>query len=109
VQAIHDHEVLIIQGKAGLSKTSTYSFNLIPYLSIHFFTAQLTQYLYGEMQSQDAENKIQKRMMILCRKPRHIAAVSAAKRVVEQRNVKLADRVWLFNKFRKLFTRSNNN
>jgi len=45
------------------------------------------------MQSQDAENKIQKRMMILCRKPRHITTVSAAKRVVEQRNVKLADQV----------------
>jgi len=45
------------------------------------------------MQFQDAENKIQKRMMILCRKPCRITAVSAAKRVVEQRNVKLADQV----------------
>jgi DNA helicase IV len=34
MQAIHDYQVLIIQGGAGSGKTSTYSFNLIQYLSI---------------------------------------------------------------------------
>jgi pre-mRNA-splicing factor ATP-dependent RNA helicase DHX16 len=95
MNAIRDHQVLIIEGETGSGKTT-----------------QLTQYLYeegyceadieeGEEEEDDdneinlpgAKKKTKKKMMIGCTQPRRVAAMSVAARVAEEMNVKLGREV----------------
>ncbi|CAF0919413.1 unnamed protein product [Rotaria sordida] len=104
MNAIRDHQVLIIEGETGSGKTT-----------------QLTQYLYEEGYCEpDTENveeeeeeeeeedyddddniklpngkkkKEKKMMMIGCTQPRRVAAMSVAARVAEEMNVKLGREV----------------
>lgn len=66
VQACMDNNMLIIIGETGSGKTT-----------------QITQYLY--------EAGFHKRGKIGCTQPRRVAAMSVAKRVCEEMNVKLGD------------------
>ncbi|VDO62355.1 unnamed protein product, partial [Onchocerca flexuosa] len=65
IQAVHDHQVLIIEGETGSGKTT-----------------QLPQYLY---ESGFCANK----MKVGCTQPRRVAAMSVATRVAEEMGVKL--------------------
>ncbi|VBB30867.1 unnamed protein product [Acanthocheilonema viteae] len=65
VQAVHDHQVLIIEGETGSGKTT-----------------QLPQYLY---EAGFCVNK----MKVGCTQPRRVAAMSVATRVAEEMGVKL--------------------
>ncbi|CAF4952546.1 unnamed protein product [Rotaria sp. Silwood1] len=95
INAIRDHQVLIIEGETGSGKTT-----------------QLTQYLYEEgyceADTEDEEDeddddknikllngkkKDKKKMMIGCTQPRRVAAMSVAARVAEEMNVKLGREV----------------
>ncbi|CAF4599828.1 unnamed protein product [Rotaria sp. Silwood1] len=95
INAIRDHQVLIIEGETGSGKTT-----------------QLTQYLYEEgyceadTEDEDDEDdddknikllngkkKDKKKMMIGCTQPRRVAAMSVAARVAEEMNVKLGREV----------------
>jgi pre-mRNA-splicing factor ATP-dependent RNA helicase DHX16 len=95
MNAIRDHQVLIIEGETGSGKTT-----------------QLTQYLCeegyceadieeGEEEDDDdnqinlpgAKKKTKKKMMIGCTQPRRVAAMSVAARVAEEMNVKLGREV----------------
>jgi len=91
MNAIRDHQVLIIEGETGSGKTT-----------------QLTQYLYEEgyceadIEEDEDDNEIdlpgvkkktKKKMMIGCTQPRRVAAMSVAARVAEEMNVKLGREV----------------
>ncbi|CAF1244026.1 unnamed protein product [Adineta steineri] len=96
INAIREHQVLIIEGETGSGKTT-----------------QLTQYLYeegfceadieeGDEDEDDDDNEInlpgvkkktKKKMMIGCTQPRRVAAMSVAARVAEEMNVKLGREV----------------
>uniref|UniRef100_A0AAF5PX96 RNA helicase n=1 Tax=Wuchereria bancrofti TaxID=6293 RepID=A0AAF5PX96_WUCBA len=65
IQAVHDHQVLIIEGETGSGKTT-----------------QLPQYLY---EAGFCVNK----MKVGCTQPRRVAAMSVATRVAEEMGVKL--------------------
>ncbi|VDK59535.1 unnamed protein product, partial [Gongylonema pulchrum] len=65
IQAVHDHQVLIIEGETGSGKTT-----------------QLPQYLY---EAGFCTNK----MKVGCTQPRRVAAMSVAARVAEEMGVKL--------------------
>ncbi|XP_022085325.1 putative pre-mRNA-splicing factor ATP-dependent RNA helicase DHX16 [Acanthaster planci] len=69
LQAIHDHQVLIIEGETGSGKTT-----------------QIPQYLY-EAGYTKGEKKIG------CTQPRRVAAMSVASRVAEEMNFKLGNEV----------------
>ena len=68
VQACIDNNILIIIGETGSGKTT-----------------QITQYLHSA--------GFAKRGKIGCTQPRRVAAMSVAKRVCEEMNVKLGDEV----------------
>jgi pre-mRNA-splicing factor ATP-dependent RNA helicase DHX16 len=115
MNAIRDHQVLIIEGETGSGKTSKNFNNYFMFILIYFFLlAQLTQYLYeegyceadieeGEEQEEEdddddiklpgAKKKTKKKMMIGCTQPRRVAAMSVAARVAEEMNVKLGREV----------------
>ena len=95
MNAIREHQVLIIEGETGSGKTT-----------------QLTQYLYeegfceaevDEDEDDEDDNEIDlpgvkkkpktKKMMIGCTQPRRVAAMSVAARVAEEMNVKLGREV----------------
>ena len=95
MNAIREHQVLIIEGETGSGKTT-----------------QLTQYLYeegfceaevDEDEDDEDDNEIDlpgvkkkpktKKMMICCTQPRRVAAMSVAARVAEEMNVKLGREV----------------
>ncbi|KAH3672688.1 hypothetical protein WICPIJ_010011 [Wickerhamomyces pijperi] len=69
IQAINDHQVLIIVGETGSGKTT-----------------QLPQYLYESGYSS-------KGLQIACTQPRRVAATSVATRVAEEMGVKLGEEV----------------
>ena len=92
INAIREHQVLIIEGETGSGKTT-----------------QLTQYLYeegfceadtdeeddndDEVDLPGMKKKTKKKMMIGCTQPRRVAAMSVAARVAEEMNVKLGREV----------------
>ena len=91
INAIREHQVLIIEGETGSGKTT-----------------QLTQYLYEEgfceadTDEEDDNDDVdlpgmkktkKKKMMIGCTQPRRVAAMSVAARVAEEMNVKLGREV----------------
>lgn len=69
IQAIHDHQVLIIEGETGSGKTT-----------------QIPQYLYEAGFTEDDKK-------IGCTQPRRVAAMSVAARVAEEMSVKLGTEV----------------
>jgi pre-mRNA-splicing factor ATP-dependent RNA helicase DHX16 len=69
LQAIGDHQVLVIVGETGSGKTT-----------------QLTQYLHEAGYTKDGK-------MIACTQPRRVAAMSVAARVAEEMGVKLGNEV----------------
>uniref|UniRef100_A0A1B6C691 RNA helicase n=1 Tax=Clastoptera arizonana TaxID=38151 RepID=A0A1B6C691_9HEMI len=69
IKAIHDHQILIIEGETGSGKTT-----------------QIPQYLYQAGFTDDKKK-------IGCTQPRRVAAMSVAARVAEEMSVKLGNEV----------------
>eukprot|EP00656_Telonema_subtile_P018829 TRINITY_DN20221_c0_g1_i3.p1 TRINITY_DN20221_c0_g1~~TRINITY_DN20221_c0_g1_i3.p1 ORF type:complete len:896 (+),score=330.60 TRINITY_DN20221_c0_g1_i3:191-2878(+) len=74
LQAMHDHQVLVLVGETGSGKTT-----------------QLPQYLYESGWCKEKEDG--KHMMIGCTQPRRVAAMSVAKRVSDEMGCKLGNEV----------------
>lgn len=69
IQAVHEHQVIIIVGETGSGKTT-----------------QLTQYLHEAGYTQNGKK-------IGCTQPRRVAAMSVAARVADEMNTKLGEKV----------------